>query len=92
MSDFIDKACKLEQKMRARLRLFKKIGQGKWLKTKASANRAEIGWLAGSVAPIAAEQHEGNAARNLPPRELIGLPPDDFDFVVDALMAAIEQG
>lgn len=74
----------------SRMAMFRRLGAARWLRQKADANRAQIGWFGGSAAAIAAEHEDGNSSKNLPSRLLLGLPKEDLQYVTDQLLQALK--
>ena len=74
----------------SRMAMFRSLGAARWLRQKADANRAQIGWFGGSAAAIAAEHEDGNSSKNLPSRLLLGLPKEDLQYVTDQLLQALK--
>ena len=74
----------------SRMVMFRRLGAARWLRQKADANRAQIGWFGGSAAAIATEHEDGNSRKNLPSRLLLGLPKEDLQYITDQLLQALK--
>ena len=74
----------------SRMKMFRRLGAARWLRQKADANRAQIGWFGGSAAAIATVHEEGDSRKNLPARLLLGLPKEDLQYVIDQLLQALK--
>lgn len=74
----------------SRMAMFRRLGAARWLRQKANANRAQIGWFGGSASAIATEHEDGNSSKNLPSRLLLGLPKEDLQYVTDQLLQALK--
>lgn len=70
--------------------MFRSLGAARWLRQKADANRAQIGWFGGSASAIATEHEDGNSRKNLPSRLLLGLPKEDLQYITDQLLQALK--
>lgn len=71
--------------------MFRRIGAARWLRQKADANYAKIGWFGGKAAQIATEHEDGSTAKNLPSRLLLGLPKEDLEYITDQILNAIKM-
>ncbi|KJJ14302.1 putative phage virion morphogeneis protein [Neisseria sp. HMSC06F02] len=80
----------LESPTISRMKMFRRLGAARWLRQKADANRAQIGWFGGSAAAIATVHEEGDSRKNLPARLLLGLPKEDLQYVIDQLLQALK--
>lgn len=80
----------LESPTISRMKMFRRLGAARWLRQKANANRAQIGWFGGSASAIATEHEDGNSSKNLPSRLLLGLPKEDLQYVTDQLLQALK--
>lgn len=67
--------------------MFRKIHQYKYLKQKADANGAAVGFMSGLSGYIAAAHQYGEPPR--PPRELLGFSADDLREIEQAVVAHI---
>lgn len=74
----------------SRMAMFRSLGAARWLRQKADANRAQIGWFGGSASAIATEHEDGNSRKNLPSRLLLGLPKEDLQYITDQLLQALK--
>lgn len=74
------------QRPRASGMMFRRMPNGRWLKSKTTASEAAIGFMGGLMGQIAAEHQSGNSAKNLPARELIGFAPDDLRYIQEAVV------
>lgn len=72
-------------------RMFRKMANFKWLKTKNNNNEAAFGFMSGIVGQIAAEHQAGNDAINLPAHELIGFSADDLRVIQETIIAYLAK-
>ncbi|MRN37200.1 hypothetical protein CRG49_004025 [Neisseria sp. N95_16] len=75
-----------------KLRMFKKLKGGKYLRFKSDSQSASIGFFSGLAANIAYEHHYGNSRKNLPARELVGFNTDDLSYIHNEVLAAVSKG
>ena len=86
-------------KVRAKARMMDKLRQNRQLLAQANADGAELGWHA-VAARIALTHHLGEVDEvfhggprvKYPARPLIGLPPEDMDYIRDTVLEAVDPG
>ena len=69
--------------------MFRRLPNGRWLKSKTTTSEAAIGFMGGLMGQIAAEHQSGNHAKNLPSRELLGFAPDDLRYIQETIVSHI---